>query len=509
MSTPTTTYTTLLGSTQEIKYVAGASDLSLYPDVDSATVLGPLLLPRIYGKDLDALEIGSSGRIAFALNDQNAIDVTRSNHTNSSNFLNKIAGATDSDSLEVSAKGGKIVLDAAAEGVQLTATSNLGGTADTITFGSTAATTITAGDTFAASGALGASLASANSNVSVSAGHDVTVTAATGAAKVEASAGALTLAGNTGATLGSATGPVNVNAFTDVLMAADDSKLTFQMRAADDTVAIAAPGGVVDVQTSNVTMAATSAINASAPVLSGVFDTASISASNQISMTSAGKLILTAADELVLSATNLNLGVTGQSQKFTAPSNIDFFITGGPGSNSIPAFAVNTTGIAVQGDLTITGALNTSNINNVTVNQTTLKVNDKTIVVAQVDGDDPVDGLVNDAAGLMVDGLPTGFNSNVKDAYEKSILWRHGGGGVTALGAADYTNESYWDIRGGHMRLTHQKIVNENGKDVAREVAYLMRINDKDEMEFCKKHWVAASNAYVVRRIVRFGRTSA
>ena len=52
-----------------------------YPDHDSYEILGNVLTPRIYGKDLSVFEVASSGRIALTVNDIYSLDVSRKNDT--------------------------------------------------------------------------------------------------------------------------------------------------------------------------------------------------------------------------------------------------------------------------------------------------------------------------------------------------------------------------------------------------------------------------------------------
>ena len=48
-----------------------------YPSADAINVMGPLYLPRIYGKDLSSFEIASSGKIALSIRDVHSIDLDR------------------------------------------------------------------------------------------------------------------------------------------------------------------------------------------------------------------------------------------------------------------------------------------------------------------------------------------------------------------------------------------------------------------------------------------------
>ena len=80
--------TTVYSQSQE--YLTGTSPD--YPDSNVFTVLGPVLLPKIYGSNLSALEIASSGTIVLSLADVESI--TLSNDT-----VNKITTyqANDTD----------------------------------------------------------------------------------------------------------------------------------------------------------------------------------------------------------------------------------------------------------------------------------------------------------------------------------------------------------------------------------------------------------------------------
>jgi acyl-[acyl carrier protein]--UDP-N-acetylglucosamine O-acyltransferase len=67
---------TLLGTTDQF-LLNNTSPLS-YPDTTNAgpyTTLGPVFLPQIYGKDLNQIEVGSSGIIALSIYDQNVLTV--------------------------------------------------------------------------------------------------------------------------------------------------------------------------------------------------------------------------------------------------------------------------------------------------------------------------------------------------------------------------------------------------------------------------------------------------
>ena len=80
-----TTQFMTLGTNQEgYDYKAGAT--VTYPDADIASIFGPVLLPRIYAKDLDVLEIGSSGQVIVSINDETSI-AFRNNESNDITYI--------------------------------------------------------------------------------------------------------------------------------------------------------------------------------------------------------------------------------------------------------------------------------------------------------------------------------------------------------------------------------------------------------------------------------------
>jgi cytoskeletal protein CcmA (bactofilin family) len=66
-------------SGEAIFYTSG-SPSTTYPDDTFQNVFGPVLLPRIYGRDLTALEIGSSGKIVITINDAHSFDFSNANN---------------------------------------------------------------------------------------------------------------------------------------------------------------------------------------------------------------------------------------------------------------------------------------------------------------------------------------------------------------------------------------------------------------------------------------------
>jgi len=67
------------GLTETIDYKAAPSNVEIYPDNSNVTILGQVWLPRIYGKNLTAFEIASSGKISITVNDIHSMDILSSN----------------------------------------------------------------------------------------------------------------------------------------------------------------------------------------------------------------------------------------------------------------------------------------------------------------------------------------------------------------------------------------------------------------------------------------------
>jgi hypothetical protein len=200
-------------------------------------------------------------------------------------------------------------------------------------------------------------------------------------------------------------------------------------------------------------------------------------------------------------------------------SQHDFFVT----ATDTPAVSVyrdvdGEAVLRVRGRLDIDGELNT-------INQTSINVADKTINLAYPETgsniDSVVDGVTNDMAGIVVYGKPNApaFSNaaNLSDPldvteryYEKSMRWNNGVLGMDALGKSngiDYTasslNESFWQVRGGHLQLTLPQQQVSGSSNVVRDTSFGFRINERGELELFKRHW--ENGSYKARRLVRWG----
>ena len=232
-----------------------------------------------------------------------------------------------------------------------------------------------------------------------------------------------------------------------------------------------------------------------------------VTASNNLYLSGSNDTTIAASNTLTLSATTLNMNISGDTG-FSALSNIDFYISSAPFEPEVPVFSVRGNEVRLNGDLLIAGTINTSNIINTTVIQQDLKVQDRVILVAAPLGgssNDAIsfDGLAtNDQSGLEIYGYPTGYNSNIISAYQKSFLWNYGNSGMDALGTSNVADEAYWEAVGGSFRLTNRKVSGSNVFDTS----FSFRINELDELEIVKKFWDTNLDAYKFTRLARFGR---
>lgn len=296
-------------------------------------------------------------------------------------------------------------------------------------------------------------------------------------------------------------------------------------------VRVEATGNTMDiVSRSNMSVATSNTLNIEASNIVG-FATSNITLTSQVStfISASNNLAMTACNNGSLIVTN-QLNISGKpiaitsaaDISVTAQSNVNFYIDASPDTPADPVVTVAGNLLKVRGDIIISGTINTSNILQTTIVQETLKVSDKTILVASVgDGSNldytPEDSFDNNnASGIRVDGYPNGYNPLLpQDVYAKALLWKYADnssvsaatGGFNALGGsmeASASNESYWEILGGGLRITHKKISGNSYKDLS----FGFRVNDKDELELYKRYWdtTAVPPAYKIKRVCRFGR---
>lgn len=116
---------TLLGTTEP--FLHDDSSPINYPDTTNSgpyTTLGPVLLPQIYGKDLSAIEVGSSGVIALSIYDKNVLTVDSNLAGAGGESFNAIAlkAKNSSDAINIRSGNNRVVLDSLMIGENTTQT---------------------------------------------------------------------------------------------------------------------------------------------------------------------------------------------------------------------------------------------------------------------------------------------------------------------------------------------------------------------------------------------------
>lgn len=212
-----------------------------------------------------------------------------------------------------------------------------------------------------------------------------------------------------------------------------------------------------------------------------------IGTSNDITMTASNDITLSARDATFTA--NSNLTLTGSSNvslvrdagNFVKVQDDDTIRLWAGDSNIITAYHDR---VYINGDVQVNGV-----IDSVDIHQSNLMIADRTVNLAfdAALGPLPDGANTNDGAGVIVSGQ-YGGTSNAR-----SLLWKWNGG-MDKLGTTDVDNESYWDLRGGQLRISHS--------NATKEIAFGFRINENDELELVKK-----TGANTFKRIAKFGRT--
>lgn len=565
----------------EINYIAG--DVVTYPTSDQINIFGPLYLPRVYGKDLTAFEIASSGAVAVTLNDIHSFDLTRDNPTS-----NIVLQTYSNDSFNINVADSNMYLSFA--------TSN-----NTITMWSDSNITVHAEDTLSLEANTLAFVIGENfnvdaKNINLTADSNVNITGVNGLISLSASNDNITfLMADDNATL-FALNDVSITASNDLWVAAnsnvyitasnadlvlsanqDEMNMTFDastsnitvrstngflvttdgqinMTSTNESVILRAAANDVKIEldsaTSNLNIYAISniTIDAKSKLTMTSSNECAITAGKSITMTTGSNMTVTASNDISITAeSNVNIEAETNSLNLTAAFGKVYVKLDAPTkslymstSNNIEVSASNDIDISAGRDatfiadsnLTLTGASNvtvqrdaansivvkdddtivfttggadvitayndrvhikgdvmvTGVIDSVDIHQSNLMIADKTINLAFDPNNSPLpDGELNTGAGVIVSGQYGGASN------ARSLLWNWNEG-MQHLGTPNVDDESFWDLRGGQLRITHS--------NATKEIAFGFRINEFDELELVKK-----TNAGTFKRIAKFGRT--
>lgn len=305
----------------------------------------------------------------------------------------------------------------------------------------------------------------------------------------------LNIKANSNINIDALTGSYTLKSYSNIFINADSSNVYLHMNVPQDTMSLYALSNI-DINTSNALLVSSRSNIAFTTSNFNVYshDKMNMSACNLVNISTLDTMNITACNSLNLVTSNFNF-TTNNDMSFTSRSNINFFISSAPNTPSDPIFKISGSNVQIRGDIELTGTLNTTTINSTTVTQSTLKVEDKQIVLARGTTADSL--AANTAAGLIIDGYPSG-DSNAYSFSNKSILWNYGTNGQVDMGTADGINtESFWEVQGGAFRLTHRKAGGSN-------ISFTFRVNEYDELELVKRFMV--NGAFVNKKIARFGR---
>lgn len=196
------------------------------------------------------------------------------------------------------------------------------------------------------------------------------------------------------------------------------------------------------------------------------------------------------AQVVVGSQSSKNITLTADNIISSGLSNVTMEVNGvqvlrATSSNNKPVVRVN-------GDLQVVGV-----VDNVSVTNTYLTVQDKSITLAHPSSSDaaPLTDAIIGRAGLHIKAIV-----ETDKRLEKSFTWNHSGGGVTQLMTSNglQSGESYWDVRGGSLRLT-------GVRNDGREVSYGFRIAPNGVLELYQVVLQSDGITSHTRVIQRFG----
>lgn len=366
-----------------------------------------------------------------------------------------MTSTTDSVLLRAAGTDVTVELDSTTSNLNMYAKSNISIDADAaLSLSSSNQATITAGN-----------------SIAMMTGNDMTVQASNNIS-IQADA-TLSLAADSQAIL-AAGSSILMNTGNDLTVAASNgisitASNTIAIEAITDSLNLSAAGGKVyadfDAQSTSLTI--------------GTSNDVTVTASNSISLASRDAVV-TASSNLTLTGVS-NVSLVRDAGNYVKVQNDDTIRMWAGNSNIITAHHDR---VFINGDVQVNGV-----IDSVDIHQSNLMIADRTVNLAFDPALGPLpDGAnTNSGAGLIVSGQ-YGAASNAR-----SLIWNWNDG-MDKLGTNDVDGESYWDVRGGQLRISHS--------NATKEIAFGFRINEYDELELVKK-----TGANTFKRIAKFGRT--
>ena len=181
----------------------------------------------------------------------------------------------------------------------------------------------------------------------------------------------------------------------------------------------------------------------------------------------------------------MRLASASNMQIYSSTSNV---LLGAGGMSNV--ISVRSNIVEINADVRIRGAVES-------YLSTEINLQDKVMRLAY-----PDKGAEASVSDAYLDGSGIVLANEVMGNYEKSIRWRAsaglGAGAFVARGGA--SNESFWELRGGGLRLSTPK----RAAGGTGEVSYGMHINEKEELEMYKR-WTDGAGHEYFQRVFTFG----
>lgn len=420
------------GISQEIALTGSSVN---YPSPDFTSLFGPILAPRIYAKDLTALELASSGKVVVSLNDVQSIDFSN----NTTNDITVISGVCDNaihllpGDPAKSMLLGDFLVDVSGSTQQFHTEQDDFRFMKPVAFGQGSIGGLNLSGDLSVSGDsfLLGSLSIAND---LSIGGDAQIFGGFHAGADSTIQGALSVS-DAGFFAGS----------LDASSILTNATVTTTLSVSDATCSTLQVDQGATIQS-----------------LSIVADT-----------TIGGTLSVTGATSLAGSLQVMGDTLVHESAKLYT----SFLET----NQSDRAFTIDASEVTIKGNVVVEGSIESLSVKN-------MLVRDKQVDLAY-DPDNPsyADGSGNDMAGFRIAGTDSSSVLIHRDgkamSHEKSLLWHFGGEtgwsslGANAVNRETLPEENYWELAGGAFRMSHFST------DSTDYTTYTFRINASGDLE--------------------------
>jgi uncharacterized protein (DUF2345 family) len=450
--------------------------------------------------------------------------------TSNLNTTSMTANVLASSNINLAATSGAVKITAADSNVRLTmdnadytatlyATSNMSlNTSNNLTLNAQSDVTLTSQNNTTVTSSSNVTLTAQIGSMSLTAVDGQTsVTLAAATSNIDVSTvNSFNVLGASNIALGATTGSFLVSAAQSNMTMTFD-KTTYGINTyATSNYSISASNSAFVSAASNVTVSANtgsfSAV-ANASTMSLVMDAAtsnvSLYAGKTVNVTGSNNVVVAAQSNMTLTA-QLDTGISANAGVTYMNLNSNDTIVANATTYSwkvgnADMVTIDSTKMVVNGNLQVVGVLDSINVTN-----TNLLIEDKVISLASGSnaGSNLVDGIANNQAGVIINGVPSGVPEVNAAFFEKSLKWHTGSSGMLSLGSSNINDqESYWELKGGAFRITHNKLTLDENNNVtdAKEISFGFRVNQHDELELVKKYW--SGSAYIYKRIAKFGKT--